>query len=139
MLSRPRASCSFCRRPHGLRRGESAHRAELLLATVDLADAADKRLGEFSGGLQRRGDLAAALMHLPAVLFLDEPLRTVTQGDRGLHARLERFVVGAAGGGVGVGSCWWPSASITSSWGPRVAPAPRSSASSRPVDCRCGR
>jgi ABC-2 type transport system ATP-binding protein len=60
-------------RLHGLRRGEAARRAELLLAIVDLADAADKRLGEFSGGMQRRVDLAAALMHLPAVLFLDEP------------------------------------------------------------------
>jgi ABC-2 type transport system ATP-binding protein len=60
-------------RLHGLRRRESAHRAELLLAIVDLADAADKRLGEFSGGMQRRVDLAAALMHLPAVIFLDEP------------------------------------------------------------------
>jgi ABC-2 type transport system ATP-binding protein len=60
-------------RLHGLRRRESARRAELLLAMVDLADAADKRLGEFSGGMQRRVDLAAALMPLPAVLFLDEP------------------------------------------------------------------
>jgi ABC-2 type transport system ATP-binding protein len=60
-------------RLHGLRRGEAAHRARLLLAIVDLADMADKRLGEFSGGMQRRVDLAASLMHLPAVLFLDEP------------------------------------------------------------------
>ena len=60
-------------RLYGLRRRECAHRAELLLAIVDLTDAADKRLGEFSGGMQRRVDLAAALMHLPAVLFLDEP------------------------------------------------------------------
>jgi ABC-2 type transport system ATP-binding protein len=34
---------------------------------------ADKRLGEFSGGMQRRVDLAASLMHLPEVVFLDEP------------------------------------------------------------------
>ena len=40
---------------------------------VDLADVADKRLGEFSGGMQRRVDLAASLVHLPAVVFLDEP------------------------------------------------------------------
>ena len=40
---------------------------------VDLAHAADKRLGGFSGGMQRRVDLAASLMHLPAVVFLDEP------------------------------------------------------------------
>jgi ABC-type multidrug transport system ATPase subunit len=60
-------------RLHGLRRAESAQRAALLLAMVDLAEVADKRLGEFSGGMQRRVDLAAALMHLPAVVFLDEP------------------------------------------------------------------
>jgi ABC-2 type transport system ATP-binding protein len=60
-------------RLHGLRRAESAHRAGLLLAMVDLAEVADQRLGEFSGGMQRRADLAAALMHLPAVVFLDEP------------------------------------------------------------------
>jgi ABC-2 type transport system ATP-binding protein len=60
-------------RLHGLRRPESARRARLLLAMVDLADVADKRLGEFSGGMQRRVDLAASLVHLPAVVFLDEP------------------------------------------------------------------
>jgi ABC-2 type transport system ATP-binding protein len=58
---------------HGLRRAEAAQRATLLLAMIDLADVAGKRLGEFSGGMQRRVDLAAALMHLPAVVFLDEP------------------------------------------------------------------
>ena len=60
-------------RLHGLRRAESAERAQLLLALVELTDVADKRLGEFSGGMQRRADLASALMHLPPVLFLDEP------------------------------------------------------------------
>lgn len=60
-------------RLHGLRRAQSAQRAELLLAVVDLSDVADKRLGELSGGMQRRVDLAASLMHLPAVVFLDEP------------------------------------------------------------------
>jgi ABC-2 type transport system ATP-binding protein len=52
-------------RLHGLRRADSAHRAELLLAMVDLSAVAGKRLGEFSGGMQRRVDLAAALVHLP--------------------------------------------------------------------------
>jgi ABC-2 type transport system ATP-binding protein len=60
-------------RLHRLRRADSAHRAELLLAMVDLSGVADQRLGEFSGGMQRRVDLAASLMHLPAVVFLDEP------------------------------------------------------------------
>jgi ABC-2 type transport system ATP-binding protein len=60
-------------RLHGLRRSESARRAGLLLAMVGLADVADKRLGGFSGGMQRRVDLAASLVHLPSVVFLDEP------------------------------------------------------------------
>ena len=60
-------------RLHGLRRSESTVRARLLLALVDLADAADRRLGGFSGGMQRRVDLASALMHLPPIVFLDEP------------------------------------------------------------------
>ena len=60
-------------RLHGLARREARRRARLLLEVVDLADVADKRLGGFSGGMQRRVDLAASLMHLPAVVFLDEP------------------------------------------------------------------
>jgi len=60
-------------RLHGLRRSESVRRANLLLALVDLTEVAGRRLGGFSGGMQRRVDLAAALMHLPEVVFFDEP------------------------------------------------------------------
>jgi ABC-2 type transport system ATP-binding protein len=60
-------------RLHGLRRSEAAERARLLLELVDLADVADRRLDGFSGGMQRRVDLASALMHLPPIVFLDEP------------------------------------------------------------------
>jgi len=48
-------------------------RAAELLATVGLEDAADRRIRTYSGGMQRRIDLAAALVHRPRVLFLDEP------------------------------------------------------------------
>ena len=52
---------------------EGRERADELLDRVDLAEAADRRVGEYSGGMQRRLDLAAALVHRPRVLFLDEP------------------------------------------------------------------
>jgi ABC-2 type transport system ATP-binding protein len=48
-------------------------RADQLLERVGLAGAADRRVGTYSGGMQRRLDLAAALVHEPRVLFLDEP------------------------------------------------------------------
>lgn len=44
-----------------------------LLEVVDLAGAADRAVGGYSGGMKRRLDLAAALIHGPSVLFLDEP------------------------------------------------------------------
>jgi ABC-type multidrug transport system ATPase subunit len=60
-------------RLHGVSRAEAAARARLLLELVDLGDVAGKRLVGFSGGMQRRVDLASALMHLPPIVFLDEP------------------------------------------------------------------
>src|SRR5262245_26321770 len=48
-------------------------RADQLLERVGLVEAADRRVGTYSGGMQRRLDLAAALVHEPRVLFLDEP------------------------------------------------------------------
>ncbi|MBF6599717.1 MAG: ATP-binding cassette domain-containing protein [Dehalococcoidia bacterium] len=48
-------------------------RVRQLLAIVDLTDAADRRVKGYSGGMQRRLDLAAALVHRPKVVFLDEP------------------------------------------------------------------
>jgi len=48
-------------------------RADALLDRVGLSGAADRRVGGYSGGMQRRLDLAAALVHEPRVLFLDEP------------------------------------------------------------------
>ena len=48
-------------------------RVDALLRIVDLEDAADRALKTYSGGMQRRLDLAAALVHRPTVVFLDEP------------------------------------------------------------------
>ena len=58
---------------HGLRRGEAQARGAELLGRVELEDAADRRLGTYSGGMRRRLDLALALVPRPRVLFLDEP------------------------------------------------------------------
>jgi ABC-2 type transport system ATP-binding protein len=58
---------------HGLRGGAARERATQLLARVGLTEAADRRVGGYSGGMRRRLDLAMALVHRPHVLFLDEP------------------------------------------------------------------
>jgi len=48
-------------------------RAAELLERVGLSEAADRRVGGYSGGMKRRLDLALALVHEPRILFLDEP------------------------------------------------------------------
>ena len=58
---------------HGLSSGEVKRRSDQLLSRVGLTVAADRRVGTYSGGMQRRLDLATALVHEPRVLFLDEP------------------------------------------------------------------
>jgi ABC-2 type transport system ATP-binding protein len=57
----------------GMPSATGKQRADALLERVDLVGAADRRVGTYSGGMQRRLDLAAALVHEPRVLFLDEP------------------------------------------------------------------
>ncbi len=57
----------------GVPKGERASRADALLGRVGLADAADRKVKGYSGGMKRRLDLALALVHSPRILFLDEP------------------------------------------------------------------
>jgi ABC-2 type transport system ATP-binding protein len=58
---------------HGLPRAERLARGDALIERVGLSDAADRKVGGYSGGMKRRLDLALALVHGPRVLFLDEP------------------------------------------------------------------
>jgi ABC-2 type transport system ATP-binding protein len=57
----------------GLDRGSRKARATELLERVGLTEAADRKVGGYSGGMKRRLDLALALVHRPRILFLDEP------------------------------------------------------------------
>jgi ABC-2 type transport system ATP-binding protein len=58
---------------HGMRGAAARERGEELIARVGLTQAADRRVGGYSGGMKRRLDLALALVHRPRILFLDEP------------------------------------------------------------------
>ncbi len=58
---------------HGIPRAERSRLGVALLERVGLSEAADRKVGGYSGGMKRRLDLALALVHSPKVLFLDEP------------------------------------------------------------------
>jgi ABC-2 type transport system ATP-binding protein len=58
---------------NGLGKAQRAERGAALLERVGLTDAADRKVGGYSGGMKRRLDLAMALVHGPSILFLDEP------------------------------------------------------------------
>ena len=60
-------------RLYGLNANERRIRVDSLLNLIDIGAAIDQRISTYSGGMKRRLDLAAALVHQPKVLFLDEP------------------------------------------------------------------
>lgn len=60
-------------RLHGLNRVDAGDRATRLLARFGLADAADRLVKTWSGGMSRKLDVAIGLVNRPALLFLDEP------------------------------------------------------------------
>jgi ABC-2 type transport system ATP-binding protein len=60
-------------RLYGFGRAEREARLREVAELVAIGDALDRRIGTYSGGMARRLDLAAALVHNPDVLFLDEP------------------------------------------------------------------
>jgi ABC-2 type transport system ATP-binding protein len=57
----------------GIPKPERLARGDELIERVGLAEAADRKVGGYSGGMKRRLDLALALVHSPRILFLDEP------------------------------------------------------------------
>ncbi|OXR45513.1 Doxorubicin resistance ATP-binding protein DrrA [Nocardia cerradoensis] len=57
----------------GMRRKAAAQRAEELLEQFALTEAAERRVGQYSGGMRRRIDIACGLVRPPRVVFLDEP------------------------------------------------------------------
>ena len=60
-------------RAHGLTRAEARGRADELIMDLDLTAVADRKVSSLSGGQRRRLDIAMGLVHVPQVLFLDEP------------------------------------------------------------------
>ena len=62
---------------HGLRRSSARARVGELLASVGLAEAADRRFDRYSSGMRARLSLARALLCEPPVLLFDEPTRTL--------------------------------------------------------------
>ena len=68
-----RENLDFFGRLQGLDRGARRARIAEVLDIVGLADRADDRVSEYSGGMQRRCNIAAGLIHEPRLLVLDEP------------------------------------------------------------------
>ena len=64
-------------RLHGLAGSELRSRVDEMLARVGLVGAAERRIGGYSGGMRQRLGIGQALLHRPAILFLDEPVSSL--------------------------------------------------------------
>lgn len=78
-------------RLHGLRGSKLKKRIRESLTMVGLADHAALRVGTFSGGMKRRLNLAAGILHRPQLLFLDEPTVGIDAQSRNLI--MEQLVI----------------------------------------------
>jgi ABC-2 type transport system ATP-binding protein len=83
-----RENLEFLGRLYRLRGPALAERVSEALALTDLSDRRDDRVDSFSGGMKRRLNIAAGLLHHPSLLVLDEP--TVGVDPQSRHAILER-------------------------------------------------
>ena len=80
-------------RLRGLSAGEARSRAAQLLEVLDLAEDAKRLVADYSTGMRKKAMLGCALIHNPAVLFLDEPLEGVDPISADVIRRLlTRFV-----------------------------------------------
>ena len=77
-----RENLRFFGKLYGFRGPDLVRRVDELLAAVGLTDRANDRAGTFSGGMKRRLNLAAAVVHGPRLLFLDEPTTGVDPQSR---------------------------------------------------------
>lgn len=78
---------------YGIRRGARRERVDELLERFGLAEAGGRLAKTYSGGMQRRLDVALGLVHRPKVLFLDEPTTGLDPEVRsGLWQEIERLV-----------------------------------------------
>jgi ABC-2 type transport system ATP-binding protein len=85
----------YCGLLRGLPGEVVAQRAGELLTVLDLGDAADTLVVDYSTGMRKKVALAAALLHAPSVLFLDEPFEAIDPvSTRVIRAVLERFTAG---------------------------------------------
>jgi ABC-2 type transport system ATP-binding protein len=89
----------FFGRLHGMRRRQAVRRAWEVLADVGLADAARKRVGEFSHGMQKRLAVARAMLTSPPVLLIDEATHDL---DPEAARRVRELVAAAASRGAAV-------------------------------------
>ena len=83
-----RENLSYFGRMYGLRAGALEARMVAVLEAVGLSAVADRRVAVYSGGMQRRANLAVALVHAPRLLFLDEPTVGVDAQSRSLIMEL---------------------------------------------------
>src|SRR5439155_12496600 len=77
-----RENLTFFGELYGLGGAELAGRVDQVLAAIALEDRADRRAETFSGGMKRRLNLGAALIHRPRLLLLDEPTTGVDPQSR---------------------------------------------------------
>jgi ABC-2 type transport system ATP-binding protein len=83
-----RENLAFLGRLYGLRGHLLAERVDDALGLADLSERGDDRVESYSGGMKRRLNIAAGLVHRPSLLVLDEP--TVGVDPQSRHAILER-------------------------------------------------